>query len=113
LRVADIDEKECLIKVDGLRKVYKSGFGKPTVAIEKTSFAIDKGECFALLGVNGAGKTTTFKSLTKDVIPTSGNLTVMGYNIQTQFDQARKFIGYCPQYDTIYDLLTVEEHIQF
>lgn len=112
-RVADIDPKDCLVRVEGLRKVYRTGFRKQTVAIEKTSFAIDKGECFALLGVNGAGKTTTFKSLTKDVIPTKGMLTVMGYDIHSQFDKARKFIGYCPQYDTIYDLLTVEEHIRF
>jgi ABC-type multidrug transport system ATPase subunit len=46
--------------------------------------------------VNGAGKTTTFKSLTKDVIPTKGILTVMGYDIHSEFDKARKYIGYCP-----------------
>jgi ATP-binding cassette subfamily A (ABC1) protein 3 len=95
-RVSKIEPKDCLIKVDGLKKVYKQGYGKSTVAIEKTSFAIDKGECFALLGVNGAGKTTTFKSLTREVIPTKGVLTVMGYDIQSQFNQARKYIGYCP-----------------
>lgn len=112
-RVAGIDSKKCLIKVDGLRKVFKQGCGKPFVAIEKTSFAVDKGECFALLGVNGAGKTTTFKSLTRDVIPTKGLLSVMGYDVNSEFDQARKYIGYCPQYDTIFDLLTVEEHIRY
>lgn len=81
-RVSKLEPKDCLIKVDGLRKVYKQGCrGAPTVAIEKTSFAIEKGECFALLGVNGAGKTTTFKSLTRDVTPTKGALTVMGYDI--------------------------------
>lgn len=63
-RVADLNPKDCLVRVEGLRKVYRTGCMKQTVAIEKTSFAIDKGECFALLGVNGAGKTTTFKSLT-------------------------------------------------
>ena len=41
--------------------------GKPISAVEKASFAVDKGECFALLGVNGAGKSTTFKSLTNVV----------------------------------------------
>lgn len=47
------------------------------------------------------------------MIPSKGLLTVMGYDIHSQFNKARKFIGYCPQYDTIYDLLTVEEHIRF
>ena len=38
-------------------------------AVNNLSFALNIGECFALLGVNGAGKTTTFKSLTKEVFP--------------------------------------------
>lgn len=113
MRVEALPSSKCLVKVQGLRKVYKTGFRKTKVAIEKTSFAIDRGECFALLGVNGAGKTTTFKSLTKDVVPTNGVLTVMGYDIHSEFELARKYIGYCPQFDTIYDLMTVEEHIQF
>jgi len=37
------------------------------MAVEKVSFGLDAGECFALLGVNGAGKTTTFKSLTNEI----------------------------------------------
>jgi len=57
---------------------------------------LDYGECFALLGVNGAGKTTTFKSLTADTTPTEGEITVSGYDIIEQFDEARKLIGYCP-----------------
>ena len=44
------------------------------MAVEKISFGLDYGECFALLGVNGAGKTTTFKSLTRDVTPTNGDI---------------------------------------
>lgn len=42
------------------------------VAVSNLSFALNAGECFALLGVNGAGKSTTFKSLTNEVQPTSG-----------------------------------------
>lgn len=66
-----------------------------------------------MLGVNGAGKSTTFKSLTHDIVPTTGKIFVGGYNIQTQFSQARKLIGYCPQKDAIFNLMTVEEHIWF
>lgn len=51
------------------------------MAVEKTSFGLDYGECFALLGVNGAGKTTTFKSLTGGIIPTSGEITINGLDI--------------------------------
>jgi len=53
------------------------------MAVRQTSFGLDYGECFALLGVNGAGKSTTFKSLTRDTTPTTGEITIQGYNIQT------------------------------
>jgi ABC-type multidrug transport system ATPase subunit len=51
------------------------------MAVKQASFALDYGECFALLGVNGAGKSTTFKSLTRDITPTTGEITVQGFNI--------------------------------
>jgi ATP-binding cassette subfamily A (ABC1) protein 1 len=113
VRVSNLDSKECLVKVQGLRKIFKGTCRTPVVAIQGTSFAVDKGECFALLGINGAGKTTTFKSLIRDVIPTAGKLTVLGYDINREFDKARHFIGYCPQHDTIFDMLTVKEHLEF
>jgi len=63
-----------VIRVYNFRKAYTSMFGDPFLAVEKISFGLDYGECFALLGVNGAGKSTTFKSLTRDITPTSGEI---------------------------------------
>lgn len=100
-----------MIQVVNFRKVYTTLIGDPFLAVEQISFGLDYGECFALLGVNGAGKSTTFKSLTKDIIPTSGTIKVGGYNISSEFSEARKMIGYCPQHDAIFDLMTVEEHL--
>ena len=68
----------------------------PHCAVEKTSFGLDYGECFALLGVNGAGKSTTFKSLTNEIEPTSGEISINGLNVNRNFNLARKQIGYCP-----------------
>lgn len=65
-----IDSSNDVIRVAGLRKAYTKIFGKPFLAVERISFGLQFGECFALLGVNGAGKSTTFKSLTGDVLPT-------------------------------------------
>ena len=62
------------VVVNKFRKVYNTGYGKHMLAVEKASFGLDFGECFALLGVNGAGKTTTFKSLTNEIIPTTGDI---------------------------------------
>lgn len=83
------------------------------MAVRKASFALDYGECFALLGVNGAGKSTTFKSLTRDILPTTGEISISGFDVQAQFQEARKLIGYCPQYDAIFPKLTVEETLKF
>ena len=72
------------------------GCGAPVKAVRKVSFGLDYGECFALLGVNGAGKSTTFKSLTKEITPTQGKIQIQGYDVQKDFTDARKLIGYCP-----------------
>ena len=102
-----------VIRVADFRKAYTTAFGEPFLAVERISFGLDYGECFALLGVNGAGKSTTFKSLTADTEPSQGEITIAGYNIVSQFEEARKLIGYCPQKDAIFPLMTVEEHLWF
>ena len=102
-----------MIKVVNFRKAYTKMFGEPFLAVERISFGLNFGECFALLGVNGAGKSTTFKGLTGDVLPTTGSITISGYDIQKDFKSARKLIGYCPQKDAIFPLLNVEEHLWF
>ena len=84
------------IRVKNFRKVYTALRGDPRLAVEKTSFGLDYGECFALLGVNGAGKTTVFKSLTSDIVPTEGEISINGFDIISGFSHIRKLIGYCP-----------------
>ena len=105
--------KQDVIRVSGFRKAYTYLCGSPVLAVEKISFGLDYGECFALLGVNGAGKSTTFKSLTKDTVPTTGQITIAGYDVQRDFQEARKLIGYCPQHDALFPMLTVQEHLWF
>jgi ATP-binding cassette subfamily A (ABC1) protein 3 len=102
-----------VIRVADFRKAYTNAFSPPFLAVERISFGLDYGECFALLGVNGAGKSTTFKSLTADTDPTTGEISIAGYDIISQFGEARKLIGYCPQKDAIFNLMTVEEHLWF
>ena len=92
---------EMIVRVQNLRKEYSAPIGvcktnKDFVAVEKLSFGLEIGECFALLGVNGAGKTTTFKSLMNEIDLTSGQVTIGNYDVKTDFVQVRKMIGYCP-----------------
>jgi ATP-binding cassette subfamily A (ABC1) protein 3 len=96
------------VKADHLRKVYGNN-----VACKDVSFGLNFGDCFALLGVNGAGKTSTFKMLTGEVVPTKGDSFIVSHNVLTNFADARKQIGYCPQFDAIFGLMTVREHLEF
>lgn len=89
------------IEVRNFNKVYwqlgKSLCKKEAFeAVNNLSFTVKTGECFALLGVNGAGKSTTFRSLTNEVSVTEGAIKIHSYDVQSQFAQARRFIGYCP-----------------
>lgn len=101
--------------VRGLRKVYTGIGQEPVIAVRNTSFGLEYGECFALLGVNGAGKTTTFKSMTGDVIPSDGKVYIDGLDLSNseEFSRARKLIGYCPQENAIFEGMTVSEHLWF
>ena len=83
---------EPALSIRGLTKVYGNGFQ----ALKGIDLDVQQGDFFALLGPNGAGKSTTFKSLTRDVLPTQGDLSIAGYDILKDFKKARKLIGYCP-----------------
>ena len=110
-RVASIGRDQVVpVKIDRVRKYYGSAR-----AVERVSFSLEYGECFALLGVSGAGKTTTFKCLTGEEIPSQGEVAIQGFDMVTRFgfDQARHLIGYCPQFDAIFERLTVREHLEF
>jgi ATP-binding cassette subfamily A (ABC1) protein 3 len=88
--------RDLKVRVNKFRKVYPGLTRNAVLAVERTSFGLDYGECFALLGINGAGKSTTFKALTCEIPPSAGQIHINGFNVQRQFDQVRKLIGYCP-----------------
>ena len=94
---------------------HRAGFcsAQNFVAVDNLSFSVEQGECFCLLGVNGAGKSTTFKSLTKQVEPTSGTIKIAGSEINTFFHSVKRMIGYCPQQNLIFDYMSVEEHLYY
>lgn len=90
-----------------LTKVYSSRDSH--LAVDRISLAVNKGECFGLLGFNGAGKTTTFKMLTGDESITSGDAFVDGHSILANIKKVQQKIGYCPQFDAALDHMTGRE----
>nr|XP_042904131.1 ATP-binding cassette sub-family A member 2 isoform X3 [Parasteatoda tepidariorum] len=95
-----------------LTKVYKSRtIKKKLIAVNKLCLGIPEGECLGLLGVNGAGKSTTFKMLTGDTNITAGDAFLKGFSIGRDLHKVQQYIGYCPQFDALYDELTAREHL--
>jgi ABC-type multidrug transport system ATPase subunit len=69
--------------------------------------------CFGLLGVNGAGKTSTLGMITGEFPPSAGEAWLAQRSIMGQANEVKRLIGYCPQFDPLFPLLTGREHLEF
>ena len=84
---------DTLIKIDNVRKTYAGKFE----ALKGVNLEIKRGEILALLGPNGAGKTTLINAICGVVVPTSGNISVDGFDVIKDFRKTRSMIGLVPQ----------------
>jgi ABC-2 type transport system ATP-binding protein len=83
------------------------------VAVDDISLSIPSGEFFGFLGPNGAGKTTTIKMMTGLFTPTSGTITINGFDVVKQPQEAKSTFGYIPDHPYMYDKLTGREFIYY
>lgn len=104
----ETNTKETIIEVENLVKKFGN-----FVANDNLTFNVYKGEIFGFLGANGAGKTTAIRILSGLLEPTSGKISVAGFNAYTQRDLIKANIGYMSQKFSLYDDLTVRENIRF
>ena len=81
------------LDIQGLRKTYSNGF----TALKGIDLRVEQGDFFALLGANGAGKSTTIGIISSLVNKTAGNVTIFGYDLDTQREQAKAQLGLVPQ----------------
>lgn len=81
-------------------------------AVDGITFDVGRGEIFGFLGANGAGKTTAMRMLCGLSRPTSGEGSVVGFDIATQAEEIKRHIGYMSQKFSLYEALTVEENLQ-
>ncbi len=84
---------DILIKIDNLKKTFQGGLE----ALKGVNLEIQRGEILALLGPNGAGKTTLINAICGIVLPTSGTISVDGYDVVKDFRKTRSMIGLVPQ----------------
>jgi len=99
---------DVMISFNGVTKK----FGK-TTAVDCVSLSVKKGEVFSFLGLNGAGKTTSIKMLVGVLQPTSGEISIDGFDLVKQARQAKAMTGYIPDRPNLYDKLTAREFLYF
>ncbi|KEZ88402.1 ABC transporter ATP-binding protein [Clostridium sulfidigenes] len=80
------------------------------VANDNISFQVGDGEIAVLLGPNGAGKSTIIKCIC-GLLRFQGNISIEGFDNKSV--EAKRIIGYIPEVPVLYDMLTVEEHLEF
>ena len=84
-----------------------------TVALDKVSFAVEKGELFGFIGPDGAGKTTLFRTLVSLLVPDAGRATVLDLDVIRDFRALRQRVGYMAGRFSLYPDLSVEENLTF
>jgi len=96
------------IQIQGLTK----RFGADLYAVDDVDMTVEEGEVFGFLGPNGAGKSTTINVLLDFIRPTSGRVSVFGYDAQTETTAVREHVGVLPEGYDLYGRLTGREHVE-
>src|SRR3712207_8961417 len=94
-----------MIKIDNLTKQYNE-----VLAVNNMSFEVEDGEIAVLLGPNGAGKSTSIKCIC-GLLRYDGNIEIQGHKNKTI--EAKKVFSYVPETPTLYDMLTIYEHLEY
>jgi len=97
-----------LLTLENFAKSYKG-----TIAVRDLSCTVNAGDVLALVGPNGAGKTTTMRCIAGIIPPSSGRITVAGFDVQRQPVDAKSRLAYIPDDPKLFDALTVDEHLDF
>ena len=89
--------KKNVLSVKNLNKIYSKNRLKSIHALKNLNLEVNEGEIFGLLGPNGAGKSTFINILAGTTIKTSGDVNVLGFNLDKNPRQVKASIGIVPQ----------------
>ena len=97
-----------MISVEGVTKRYGG-----VTAVDRLTFALERGEVVGFLGPNGAGKTTTMRMITGTLQPDEGAVLLDGVSVTDEPLAAKRRIGYLPEANPLYDELLVSEYLDY
>lgn len=98
-----------MVVADNLVKVFPRPDGSETRAVDGLSFRVGEGQIYGLLGPNGAGKTTTLRLLSGLMKPTSGSVTIAGFDVASQPMEVKAAMGFLTANTGLYQRLTARE----
>src|SRR5712691_8889035 len=103
-----IASPDIALDVQGLTKSFEG-----RTVVRDLSMQVKRGTIYGFLGPNGSGKTTTIRMLCGLLTPDSGHGTCLGYDILTESDKIKRFVGYMTQRFSLYEDLSVRENLEF
>jgi len=101
-------DSDTLISIKNLSR-YFGNF----CAVNNINFELNRGQILGFLGPNGAGKTTTMQIITGTLAPTTGQISIAGYDLLDEPLKAKQAIGYLPEQPPLYQEMQVKEYLQF
>ena len=101
-------DADILVRVEHLSRFYGA-----TLAVNRISFEVRRGEVLGFLGPNGAGKSTTMQMLTGNLSPSEGRIRINGVDILDEPVQAKARLGYLPEQPPLYREMTVQEFLSY
>ncbi|SIO41137.1 ABC-2 type transport system ATP-binding protein [Halodesulfovibrio marinisediminis DSM 17456] len=107
----EVQAGQPLLLAENIRVVFKPKSKRPIVALDDLSLSVEAGSVTGLVGPDGAGKTTCLRLAAGLLVPQSGSMTVLGYDVVQEADGMRSRIGYMPQQFGLYEDLTVQENL--
>ena len=105
---AEAPDDRPILRVEEFSKRYLS-----TLAVDRLSFDVGRGEILGLVGPNGAGKTTTLRSIAGVLPVHAGRILVCGYDVSRHEAEAKRCLAWVPDDPQPFDALTVAEHLEF
>jgi ABC-2 type transport system ATP-binding protein len=100
--------KDVAIRARGLTKRFGS-----VTAVDNVDLNVARAQVYGFLGPNGSGKSTTIRMLCGLLLPSAGDIEVLGFRIPEQAELLKRRIGYMTQKFSLYDDLTVYENLDF
>lgn len=97
-----------MIELLNITKQYNN-----TTVVDDLNLEIKTGEIVGIIGHNGAGKSTTMKMIAGLVEPTSGEIRVMGHDMQKNNTKVKQKIGYLPEDSPLYEAMTAQQYLLF